>query len=144
MNVDETIAIKIDYILENLEKVDDFYFERSLFVLTNFAICQLTAQKNKSYLKKYVKSCYRFVKNTNNNFKNIIIMNSLLKFTDNLSERKQQNCAKFLIRLLSKAKKYELIVVLEIIFQYISKSKIFYEELQKYLKYFNLKVIEKE
>jgi hypothetical protein len=136
--------MKLSYIFENLYKIDEFYFERSLLVLTNFALKNLCVERNQSYLKQFIKTCYNLLKNNNNNFKNITLMSSLLYFTQYLSERKQQNCVKFMIRLLINSKKYEQLVILDIILKFIEKSKIFYENFQKYLNYFSLKVSEKE
>lgn len=142
--MDESLSIKLPYILENLYKIDEFYFERSLFVLTNFALRNLCVEKNQSYLKQFIKAIYNQVKNNNNNYKSINLMNSLFYFTDNLSERKQQNCVKYLIRLLINSKKYEQLVILDLILKYIGKSKIIYENFQKHINYFGLKVSEKE
>jgi hypothetical protein len=65
------IPQRFTYLCENLNKVDDFYFERMVFTLVNFSKLFLfnNFDKNNKYIIKFFNSLYKQSKYTTNNSK---------------------------------------------------------------------------
>ena len=141
------ILNKFSYICSNLQRIDDFYFERTIFCLTNFCIKYLVNSDNKNdkYLSMFVDAAYYIAKHSINNCRVIVCLNSLYSLFTTLDNTKVSKIPNILIRTIITCKtSFEKDMILEIILKFITLSDLIKEKLAKFLDYFYLQMSDKE
>ncbi len=141
------ILNKFEYICNNLDKIDDFYFERTIFSLTNFSFKYLVNnhENNLKYLIKYIDYVFRLAKRSLCNLRVITCMNSLYVLFNSIDETKQEKLPKILIKLIASCRNfYEKNMSLDLISKFINISEKVKNFLANHLEYFYLQLSDKE
>jgi len=141
------ILNKINYICSNLDKIDDFYFERTVFSLTNFCIKYLIKNdpNNEKYLITYVETVFNLAKRSINNNRVIVCLNSLYSLNSCLTTKMSERLPKILVKIIATTKNYfEKDMSLDLILKFIIISSTVKEKLAKYLEYFYIQISDKE
>jgi hypothetical protein len=123
------ILNNIDKICSKLDLIDDFYYDRVLFSLTNFSIKYLINNdpNNEKYLIKILNSIYYSTKNSIDNLRLLSGLNSILALIDCYDDEKKEKISKILLRAIITSKTfYEKSITLDIIvrFLHVDNSKI--------------------